>query len=423
MAWQDRVRKGAYTSPSGARVEFDCVSVSRRTGKRTTAFEFNGVDGAYVQDNGYGARVYALRCLFSGSEHDRASTTFELALLERGEGRLEHPFYGTFNVVPHGEISRRDDLVSEANQSVVEATFWTTIGALYPSNQRNPTSEIMDSLASFGDAAAEQYSDAVALATRSAKESTKTTVQSLLSGINAALAEVARATPSVSREFNDALQTVDVGLAVLVDHPADMARNIVTTTELPATSAAAITDRLDAYGDLASGIFNSRAGRPADAFGGLTTLPRRRALVQNDFRAADLGAMSAVAGSVRSVLATTFETKPQAIEAAETVIAQFEALVAWRDGAFAFLGTVDVGNSYGALQSAVALAAGYLVEVSFSLLPERRVVLDRPRAVIELCAELYGVVDEKLDFFISSNDLSGSEILELPAGKSVVFYV
>lgn len=48
--------------------------------------------------------------------------------------------------------------------------------------------------------------------------------------------------------------------------------------------------------------------------------------------------------------------------------------------------------------------------------------LDRPRALIELTAELYGVVDERLDFMITTNDLTPNEILELPAGREIVWY-
>ena len=53
----------------------------------------------------------------------------------------------------------------------------------------------------------------------------------------------------------------------------------------------------------------------------------------------------------------------------------------------------------------------------------RRVVLDRNRTIIDLAAELYGSVDDQLDFLINSNNLTGSEILELPRGREIVYYV
>jgi len=71
----------------------------------------------------------------------------------------------------------------------------------------------------------------------------------------------------------------------------------------------------------------------------------------------------------------------------------------------------------------VALTAGFLVEISFNLKQERRIILTRNRSIIDLVAELYGTVDDQLDFLISSNDLSGSEILEVPKGREIVYYV
>ena len=40
----------------------------------------------------------------------------------------------------------------------------------------------------------------------------------------------------------------------------------------------------------------------------------------------------------------------------------------------------------------------------------------------DLDAELYGSVDDRLDFLIESNGLTGSEILELPRGRAIVYY-
>ncbi len=84
---------------------------------------------------------------------------------------------------------------------------------------------------------------------------------------------------------------------------------------------------------------------------------------------------------------------------------------------------IDTGGAYQQLQDAVALTAGFLVEISFSLKQERVIILDRNRTIIDLAAELYGSIDDQLDFLISSNDLSGSEILELPRGREIVYYV
>ncbi len=64
-----------------------------------------------------------------------------------------------------------------------------------------------------------------------------------------------------------------------------------------------------------------------------------------------------------------------------------------------------------------------MIEISFSLKAERRITLDRARTIIDLSAELYGEIDGSLDALINNNALSGSEIFELPRGRTIVYYI
>jgi prophage DNA circulation protein len=138
LSWQDRIGEAAYTSPKGTRQTFQFEDVSKEIDKRAATFSFPGVDGTYVQDNGQSERRFPLRCIFTGADCDQAAEAFEGLLLERGSGTLEHPLYGKKTVVPYGTISRRDDLVSGANQSIIEVVFWSTLGAVYPSSGFSP---------------------------------------------------------------------------------------------------------------------------------------------------------------------------------------------------------------------------------------------------------------------------------------------
>ena len=249
-----------------------------------------------------------------------------------------------------------------------------------------------------------------------------------LTAVQRALRRVAAETESVRRRFDDAVRAVDTGLSVLVGEPLALARDVSGLTEMPAYAAAGIQARMAAYQDLAVSIITAPRSRPAEAFVSGVIIPGRRRTVANDFHSAVIVATSACAGAIRSVLEHQFTARPHAIAAASALLDLLDTIGAWMDEGFTALaaagapGGIDTGSGYQALQEAVALAAGYLVEISFTLLPERRIVLDRPRTIIDLAAELYGAVDERLDFLIDTNELSGSEILELPRGTSVVYY-
>lgn len=419
MTWRDRLAEAAYTSPGGTRMTFAYDDVSAEIDKRTAAFEFPGVDGAFVQDNGHGERRYPLRCIFAGPECDDEASAFEALLLERGTGRLDHPLYGRVDVVPFGTVTRRDDLVSAANQTIVEVVFWSTIGAVYPSSRVSPRHEVSESVRLAKPALAGGFARTMDLATEARRANSRLTVLDVLRSVQSAIRAAANATESVSREFRDIQQQVNFGIDVLIGQPLLLGQQLLNLVTLPSRALAGIVSRLAGYRDLLDRMLASSKHTPGDT----AALARTSLRLSNDFHTADLVAAGAVLGSVSSVLNNTFTAKPQALEAAEIIIAQVDALTGWRDGRFDDLGQIDTGEGYQALQETAALAVGYLVEISFSLVPERALVLDRPRALIELCAELYGsVADERIDFLIGTNRLTGTEILELPRGRRVVYY-
>lgn len=418
MSWEQRLREAAYTPPSGVRLRFQYEDVSRSTNKRTTGFEFPRVDGAYVQDNGHGARKYPLRCFFSGPSHDLEATAFELALLERGTGRLEHPLYGPFDVVPFGSVDRRDDLATRANQSVVEVTFWTTLGALYPAATTEPRNELLAALDAFDLVAAAEFAELTDLRTAAARASVRSANVSLLRMVSGALSAIAGSVTSVNRAFRDSQQALNYGVDVLVGQPLQLAQQVANLIKAPALARVGIDSRLEGYRRLAERIFGSSTVTNTSDI----VIAATRLRLANAFHTANLFAMQAVAGSIRSVTEHAFTSRADALAAAEEVIGLFDALVAWRDTQFGALREVDPGGAYQALQHAVATTVGYLIQVSFTLAVERRIVLDRARTIIDLAAELYGSVDDRLDLLIESNNLTGADILELSAGTSIAYY-
>lgn len=445
--WKDRVREAAYTSPSGTRIRFQYEDVGREWNKRGTVFEFADVDGAYVQQTGNGPLFYPLRVFFSGKDHDLIATAFEAALLESGVGKLEHPMYRKLQVVPFGPVTRRDDLVSGANQSVIEVTFFRTVGAVWPSSQAHPQSEILGAIAGFNVEAAQQFQNRTKLTKALQKAGMVATLKKLVGNVNRALSVTRGNISAINRQFREAEALANFMIDTAIGQPLAIAGQISNLIQAPARALTGIEQRLADYQQLASDILASTFGAPGAALESGQGIQDRIDRIGNDFHAAAHFAMNAVAGSVIAVSAdpigdngvergplrkgAQMRTKTQALEAAAAVTAQFEAIIPWREGGFAALAEVqqvgawqfDTGEDYQALQRAVALATGALIQVSFTLVPERAVVLDRSRTIIDLAAELYGnVKNDTLDFLISTNNLVGEEILEIPRGRTILYY-
>lgn len=409
---------------------------------RGTEFQFPGVNESYIQRTGHGSRRYPLRCCFAGPQCDLEATAFEIALMEPGTGTLEHPIYGNVQVVPFGEIGRRDDLKTASNQSIVECEFFTTTGAIYPTNDAHPQNEVLAALGSFNVQAAQQFANKTSLVSAANKAATKSTIKGLLKKVGGAFDSVSSSVAEVRSGVKEVTDTINLGMDVLIGKPLLLAQQISNLIQSPARALIGLESRLDGYGRLFDSIFGSAAAKPGERIDFTSSLLARRQRVANDFHSADLFAMNCVAGQIlstsaqpldangRVVRGPIFTTKPQAISAAAQIADLMDDVIEWRDDAFDALGTlpsvgndqVDTGESYQALKQAVALAQGMLIQTSFALVPERSITLDRARTIIDVAAEVYGAVDSRLDFLISSNNLSGSEILELPAGRKILYY-
>jgi prophage DNA circulation protein len=392
--------------------------VSKEVDKRTATFAFPGVDGTYVQDNGQSERRFPLRCIFTGAECDREAEAFEALLLERGQGSLEHPLYGKKNVVPFGTITRRDDLTNAANQSIIEVTFWSTVGAIYPSSGFSAKGELVQSLSKSMEKLAQTFSKAMQLDTEARRAAAKLSVREVLRNVQASLSKVAAASDSVNREFRALQSDINFGIDVLIGQPLLLARQLLNLATLPSRALAGIAARLQSYADLLDRMVNASVSSPAD----VSIIPALRVRRSNEFHLASLMGSAAVTGSVSSVNENTFTAKPEALAAAEEILGQTEALTTWSDERYEDQAQIDQGEGYQALQETVAVAVGFLVEISFTLVPERAIVLDRPRTIIDLAAEIYGSIDDRLDFLISTNKLTGSGIIELPRGRRIVYY-
>ena len=426
--WKSRVTDGVWRSPGGTRITFQFEDVSRKIELRSTKFHFPGRDGVYVQRHGHGTRTYPLRCFFSGANCVDEASAFEKALLEPGIGKLQHPLYGTFDCVPDGTITRRDDLVRAANQTIVEVAFLPTLRAVYPTALMDPGSEILGAVGLFEQAQVAQFTTLTDMSNVVRQTALVESVRNGLLELNTAMSISLPQVPDVRRAFEDALETIENGVNELVALPEQLAQQLVELIAIPADIAMGIVGLFTGYESFAENIMDAEGGQPGDKLTPGTVITERTLQVANEFHLADLQATAAVGAMVRAVEATTFTRRPEAIDAATTILDEFDTVVEWRDEGFGDIAAIsidqrDLGQSHGHLQTAVATTVGHLVEVSFSLIPEYRIVLDRARNIVELSHELYQAQGEaKLDELINNNNLTGSEILEVPAGTTIVYY-
>lgn len=400
MPWQDRIGPAEYESPGGTRIVFAYEDVGRTVDKKTSAFDFPDADGAYIQDLGQSGRQYPLRLIFSGDDHDtQADQAFE-ALAETGEGRLSHPRYGRINVVPFGTIAQRDDLKTAANQTVIDVTFWSTIGVLYPTSDRDPSSALAVSVQDYQAAAGTSFANLFSQTGRVVIAAAKVrgTISRVLGAFRTRAQSVLTAGSATRRTFDLIWSSLQTVLPDFDDDQDAFAQQVVRFITAPATEP---------------GLTPVFTATVTDAAQPVIDAP--------DLAVRDLVVMSSLVARAVASTNNDYQTRGEVIQAAEDLLALLDTVNTWRDEQYPAIDQVDTGDTYTPAVLAVSTAAGRLVELAFTLQQEFSRVVDRSRSVIDLVYELYGDIDQ-LDRFILTNDLTGSEILEVPRGREVVYY-
>ena len=429
MSWEDRITEMTYTSPSGLVFTGIFEDVSKEIVKKTTTFNFPDVDGTYVQDLGKQGRRYPIRWIFSGEEYDQVAELFDTAIEEKGPGILQHPLYGTFDVVPFGTIKRRDDLVTAANQAVYDITFYETIKIIFPISELSAENAMNEGFSDYSQATIDGYNDSLSLSSASEITGFIDSAKAGLRKIKKGMAKVAATTAAIERAFNDIANLLDETITTLVGGPLLIATQMVALTRLPSQAAGSIQSKLDAYGNLLTSLTTGTSNQFTQ---GLDSQ------AGNAYTNNNLIASLAVLGAIESTISpsTIFTTRTETIGALENLDQKLTDYITWSDlnreplvqGVLPTRepGTndlIDTGESYQQLLNVFAIGQGRLTQIAFSALQERSVTLDRDRTFIDFAAEFYGQLDEQYDFIIQSNKLTGIELFEIPKGREMVYYV
>lgn len=433
MGWQERIKPAAYTSPSGVRLEFEYENVSKRMDKHTTAFQFPDADGSFVQSLGRSGRQFPLRFMISGDNYDLEANTFDAMLSEDGIGVLEHPVYGVFDVVPFGRVERIDELKTRGNQAIFNVTFYETNRLVFPLQTESASELLQASIAAYTESAPLEFEETIEQSSTIEKVSLRNRYQAVKDQIKKGLQPIAdvqartqaglrrvrrdvRVISDVQSDIQSVFDTVNDSIndaiQVFISDPLALAFQTSILVQAPARSVALITARLEAYGGMLVSLTTN----------GTIYTPTTDSQAINSFRSDDMLASNLLVATALAVLNAEFETKTDALAAADTLLGLLDEFTVWRDGNLSALAIIDTGSVYQQVINAISTAAGFLVEISFSLKQERSVILVAPMTPIELEARFYRTIDENLDFLINSNAFVGEELLEVPIGRSVVYY-
>lgn len=451
MAWNEEIKEAAYTSPSGKRQVFIFEAVSRETDLKTAAFTFPEMDGQEIQSLGVGGRRFPFTCIFTGENCLKEADAFEELLKERGTGILEHPVYGQVIVVPTGTIKRSDDLISKLNESTIEITFAETLSTKnLPESSVLEADQIEEALADFDDAAAEELKSLIEgdnitdqLQLKSVADTQK---KSISKNMTSFIDSIGEAADSIRQKINDIQATINQltkKTDTLVNNSASFARAMLKLVRLPSKIVCSAMQKVTGYMTMITSIVNNAKKDPVGinaiknqfavtnvAWAGmLAAFSSGVSLTAEEQKGASVPTTggndgSSGGGSVSTTATGAMKSRAEVMEVVEQIEEAFASYKEYCDKIVATDSFVDNSDTYEKLLNVVVLSEKLLIENSFRLPTVKIIRLDRDRQIIELLCQLYGADGfNRMDEFINDNDLTADEIVCIPMGREVRYYV
>ena len=425
-AWFGRLKKASYTSPSGQTVPFEFADLQDSVEKKTTAFESAVGNGTYIQDSGRTSGRFPMVVAVTGNDYDMKAQAFMSALLERGEGILNHPIYGKITVVPFGEISRADNLVSGAGQAIFTVAFYETTGLQIGGGGGVP--QLYDS---FLDASAVDFSDKLNLGDAADKANFVTKFKAIVQKTKDVMMKISDGQALLQKSVEAIGDSINRGVDLMVGQPLMLARQTQVLIGEPARQAKLIKARIEAYKDLAAQIFEQTFGadkheKTADK----NNFHLSKLVSANVVAAAALSASNNIHTVPRTETTTStvseLQTRSDLINTAIALQTMLDDYQAWHDAGYVAVeedtvneSATDTGDGLTELSALISAAMAETIAASFNALTEYRTVLDSDRTPLDLAFE-FGT---DFNFFCQSNNLSGDEIFIIPRGREVVRYL
>ena len=420
MTWRNRLRPTiTLTSPEGNIFEAKWRGNSRSKDKKLGLFEFPKVKGTKVQDLDIGSARYPLTFFFDGENNDQESDRFFKACDERGVWNVIHPVKGSLDLqlisvkesiepVESGNVTQFDtEWIEPLKDSVVPSLF----------QQRSIIDSQIDEINST---ASDQIESNVLQETAAETSSFEATVNAVVAAVEKFLAPVYE----LQAEINSQVLSIKRGINSLLSAPVldivSIAGQVQALVQLPALAIADVNSRVEAYeGFIAAALdFSPDTAESKD---------RNIVAVQELALTSGLASISFVSSTGE------LTSRLQAIELINLNTGLFKDITDALDATQELFKDEIIDDQYFSQSESysdallmVSQTIAYLLRSAFDLSIEKRFILEKMRAPIEITISEYGDLGEddlNFQLFIESNSLKGNEILILPEGREVLVYV
>jgi len=419
--WRARVRETIeLTSPEGTNFSAKWQSGPRDFDKKLGVFLYPKVKGNIVQDLDANSTRYTTKLFFDGEQNDKDANKFFLACRETGTWQITHPIHG-FLELQLVSVRELNDPVGSGNVTEIDVQWIEPLDPLTLKTASELAAQLDEKIKDLNTNAAQQFADnlnqkseafsrAIESATTKATLITNTVTKPLFDSIDA----LDNAITAIQQGIND----VKTQTTILTD---SLAGQLQQLTQLPSLGIGDGQSKSKVYSDLVDGLV-----------GVLPITIRQPEIARNEAAVSELCMVAAIGAVAKVATVSTLVTRAQAIKLADSITELFDTVTEKLDESQTDFEDQDFvtqyfsqTQTYKTASDLIATANQYLLTLAPSLQVEKRIILDRPRAPIEITISEYGDLgedDSNFDLFIETNELKGDEILMLDRGVEVVVY-
>ena len=435
MSYVERIERLTYQSPKRKTFDLEFDDLARNIQRKTAINEFPYQNIANVQDLGMANLKIPIRCYISGSDYDLEADRFFKALNEQGYGVLDHPRWGSIDVIPIN-ITQSESFVDGLGRAIFEIEFieYYPDATKFPESLYSSIKNFINDVTGFIDNVFQLIDSVLTLETELRRY-----VRTARRIVGSTISEVKR----VETRFK----------GISTRWKEDTKNNFVSSTFDPA-------DKFRVGGREKQDLFNKNLRvfqeyiqeNPDliinEAVKQLNTLARTEQdpdikvsqiaesytntinFIEskfddenmNDFEA-NINGYNAIAFTLamtEKLINGNYITRSESILIIDMLSERRERLKIIYDKVIQKNGNLDYDILL-QVYNAISLSQRQILNQSLQLPTEKNIILDKDTSPIEMVFSITGNID-RLDELISYNNLQGKNILVIPKGTSIRFY-
>lgn len=406
MSWLEKIQNPlSITTGDGKKYAPKWKPTGKDVEYNVAVFEFPEVQGSLVRRGEVKGTRHNFDIYWDGEDHLDIATAFEISARNPKPWTVEHPYYGTILVHPMGmSFDHSSDNVTHITGGWIE-----TITTDAPVAVQSTPDKILADKSVIDAQMCEAYSADVIPKAKDLKEMGDKTASTYKLGVKGISNTID--SEAYFNAFQDATKAINNATA----DPLMAIRQIQAMINMPFQFVATVKQRINTLLSQLAALGNS-----------VVTIISRSSKKLYENNAGSI-VSSIIAATITGA---TYKTRKDAVDSIEAI------LNAWNG----YLGNLDslqslnggVADSYMpdaqsliSLSNLVSYSVSALLQIATNAKQERTMLLEEDSSVVLLTKRFYGLKegDAAIDEFIDTNEIGLDEMIIVPKGRKIIYYV